>query len=366
MGLVRKNLGPAGIKVALGVKQEIFFWLSQFSATRPQVTIRAAVSGGPDSLALAAGLAWCARREGFPSKVNVQAMVVDHGLQPGSAEAARQAAQVCKYLGLAAQVVKVSVSSTGQGLEAAARDARYAALVAGLSGSDLVLTGHNMQDQAETVLLGLARGSGTKAVSGMARRTTMLGVGLARPLLGISREEILAACEEWHLSPWIDPTNVSVEFTRNRVRSNVLPVLADQLGGQIISGLAKTAELVRADLDYLEQLAVNQMGQLLIHQVSLLADQPSDSGSQVSQPVPSGIQLPGISVAGLAELPLAQRARVVRLWANSFDLELNYSQTGQILALVDKWRGQGEVHLPFGCRILRFNATLWVRFERGR
>src|SRR5690606_6604086 len=143
-----------------------------------------ACSGGADSVALAEALAFEARHTGRPSG----AVVVDHGLQEDSASVAERAAATCRRLGLSpVEVVGVTVAETGQGLEADARDARYAALAesADRLGAAVVLLGHTRDDQAEQVLLGLTRGSGARSLAGMA---TERGI-FRRPLLGISRAE---------------------------------------------------------------------------------------------------------------------------------------------------------------------------------
>ena len=178
-----------------------------------------ALSGGPDSLALAAATAFEAPRAGL----RAGAVIVDHGLQAGSADAAAQAARQAEALGLNPVLVEpVTVGADG-GPEAAARDARYAALAAAAArtGAIAVLLGHTLDDQAETVLLGLARGSGATSLQGMEQASGLY----RRPLLGIRRATTVQFCADSELEPWHDPQNDDPAFTRVRVRKAVLPVL---------------------------------------------------------------------------------------------------------------------------------------------
>src|SRR5690606_27912354 len=158
------------------------------------------------------------------------AVDVDHGLQEGSADVATTAARAASALGLDPVIVRrVSVGSAG-GPEAAARSARYEALEAGAAelGARAVLLAHTLDDQAETVLLGLARGSGATSLQGMAENTAGRAgsdVVFVRPLLGIRRSATEQFCADAGLGPWHDPHNVDAAFTRVRVRKNLMPVL---------------------------------------------------------------------------------------------------------------------------------------------
>lgn len=203
-------------------------------------------SGGADSLALAAATAFVAPRAGL----RAGAVVVDHGLQPGSADVAARAATVCRGLGLGpVEVVAVSVAGPG-GPEAAARAARHRALadVAARHGAAAVLLGHTLDDQAETVLLRLARGSGARSLAGM----PAVRGPLRRPLLGLRRVDTEAACAALGLAPWTDPTNGPAEPgvlapLRSRVRHEVLPVLEEVLGPGVVPALARSAAALAAD-----------------------------------------------------------------------------------------------------------------------
>jgi tRNA(Ile)-lysidine synthase len=264
-----------------------------------------ALSGGPDSLALTSA----AVRAGL----SVEALVVDHGLQSGSAAVASTAAATAESLGAQARVLTVVVGSDG-GLEAAARSARYEALAAAREDRP-VLLGHTLDDQAETVLLGLARGSGPASLSGMREWRPPWG----RPLLGLRRADTVAACAAWGLSPVDDPHNSDPRFTRVRVRTEVLPLMEDVLGGGVAQALARTADMLAADSDVLEELS------------SELLDRAR--GPE------------GLSVAELAVVPEALRTRALRRWLRDDDEvgELSSRVVAAVEALVVDWRGQGPV-----------------------
>lgn len=213
----------------------------------PGSAVVVGVSGGADSLALAASLAFVGSRAAW----RVTAVVIDHGLQPGSAEAAERAAGQCRGLGLAADVVTVAVGEEG-GPEAAARTARHAALrarAAELDAAALCLA-HTLDDQAETVLLGLGRGSGGRSLAGMARRSGLV----RRPFLGLRRADTEAICAALDLDPWHDPHNADPRYRRARVRHELLPLLEDVLAGGVAESLARTAEQLGRDVELLESL----------------------------------------------------------------------------------------------------------------
>jgi tRNA(Ile)-lysidine synthase len=288
----------------------------------PGSLLLVAVSGGADSLALAAAAAFVAPRDGLLAG----AVVVDHGLQPGSAEVAERAAATCRELGLApVRVERVSVPADGTGPEAAARTARYAALARAAveEGAVAVLLGHTRDDQAESVLLALARGSGTRSLAGMAARRGRL----RRPLLDVDRATTHAACAVLGLRPWDDPHNGDPRYARVRVRQ-LLPALEAALGPGTSAALARTAAMAREDADALDDLA----------------DQ-AHAGLAVG---PRGTDL---DVAGLAALPDAVRRRVLRraaLAAGCPAGSLGRTHLLALDALVTGWRGQGPVRLPGG------------------
>ncbi|AIY02178.1 tRNA(Ile)-lysidine synthetase [Arthrobacter sp. PAMC 25486] len=215
-------------------------------------------SGGPDSLALAAVCAFFARR----GEVRVGAVVVDHQMQDGSAEVAQATATQLRGLGLEPVLVRtVDLKHDGVGPEAAARAARFGALeeTAREVGAAHVLLGHTLDDQAESVLLGLARGSGTRSLAGMRERRG----SYLRPFLGLRREETLAICDALDLEPWHDPSNQDPAYLRVRVRNNVLPFLIDELGPGIAESLARSASILGHDADFLDELAATEYEKLV-------------------------------------------------------------------------------------------------------
>lgn len=298
---------------------------------RPGELVLAACSGGADSLALASALAF----EGPRLGLRAGGVTVDHGLQPGSADQARRVTAALTDLGLdPADAVAVGVAQPGgqvpyPGPEAAARAARYAALdqVASARAAAAILLGHTLDDQAETVLLGLARGSGARSLAGMAPRSGRY----RRPLLGIRRAQTVAACVALGLRPWDDPQNSDPAFTRVRVRGRVLPTLEAELGPGVALALARTARQLRADADVLDALATTEAKRIADGQ-------------------------PGWDVAALAALPEAIRGRLLRSAAVASGAPagaLSEHHVTQVDALVTDWRGQRWVDLPGGVRCLR-------------
>src|SRR5215207_805963 len=233
--MARRELGPATLAVAQAVAAAL---------TDADAHLVVACSGGPDSLALAFGAHRAATREDRA----LTAVVVDHGLQPDSAAVAERAREQLARLGFADVVIsRVSVLPEAEGgPEAAARTARYAALHREAARrSATVWLGHSLDDQAENVLLGLARGSGSRSLAGMAPRAGRL----VRPLLGLRRSVTEQACAELGLKPWSDPHNADPRFARVRVRRTVLPTLEAELGPGAAEALARTAALARDDAD---------------------------------------------------------------------------------------------------------------------
>ncbi|MFT2707016.1 tRNA lysidine(34) synthetase TilS [Clavibacter zhangzhiyongii] len=299
-----------------------------------------ALSGGADSLALAAATAFEAPRAG----VAAGAVVVDHGLQDGSAEVAARAADAARALGLDPVVVtRVRVEPGARGPEAAARAARYAALEEALlrTGSPALLLAHTLDDQAETVLLGLARGSGATSLHGMARSAPSQTAGAVhlRPLLGIRADVTRAACADQGLDPWQDPHNADPAYARVRVRHDVLPVLERELGPGIAEALARTADQLREDDDALEHFAAEMVEEIADH-------------------AEAGISL---EVASLRAAPPALRHRLIRLAAREeFAAHLSRTHVLEVARLVTDWRGQGPVDLP-GVRVVREGGLLVLR-----
>ncbi|MFB2586237.1 tRNA lysidine(34) synthetase TilS [Herbiconiux liukaitaii] len=330
----RPRLTPAIADVRRAVRQG----LEQADAA----FVLVALSGGPDSLALAAATAFEAERSGR----RAGAVIVDHGLQQGSDAVAERAARQARALGLGpVSVVRVSVDdgradgrtdgrAAAGGPEAAARTARYAALDEALrtTGADHMLLGHTLDDQAETVLLGLARGAGAASLSGMAPVT---GTRM-RPLLGIRRATTEAFCADSGLDPWHDPHNLEDRFSRVRVRQSVLPVLESELGPGIAEALARTAEQLREDDETLHDIATETIEDLVEHAEAGIA----------------------VSARALAANPPALRNRIIRYVVESeFGVSPSRVQTLAVAALVTDWHGQKGVDLP-GIRVVRQGALL--------
>lgn len=261
------------------------------------------LSGGPDSLAL---IAVAARLR------PTTALIVDHGLQADSAIVAETARAQAISLGCtAARVLRVAVTSDG-GPEAAARAARYRALEANRDGP--VLLAHTLDDQAETVLLGLGRGSGARSIAGMRPHDPPW----CRPLLGVRRTVTHAACAELGLAPWQDPHNADRRFTRVRLRREVLPLLEDVLGGGVAEALARTATALREDTDLIDAIAADAL--------------PGVSTGA------------GLDTAALAVLPAPVRRRVIRGWLLAGGaVGLTDKQIRGVDTLITGWRGQGGV-----------------------
>ncbi|MGV2900666.1 tRNA lysidine(34) synthetase TilS [Microbacterium sp. AGC62] len=292
-------------------------------------TVIVALSGGPDSLALAAATAFEASKLGL----RAASLTVDHGLQDDSAEVASTAAQAAAALGLDPLIVRVQVDGEG-GPEAAARDARYRVLrdAAADVRAAAVLLGHTLDDQAETVLLGLARGSGATSLQGMApSREDDDGLRWLRPLLGVRRETTRAFCAASDLEVWDDPHNFDDRYARVRVRERVLPVLEAELGPGIAEALVRTAEQLREDAEAFDEMIHETIEDIVEH---------AEAGISVS-------------VAALAANPAALRNRIIRLVVDSeFGVSLTRTQTIEVARLVTDWRGQGPIDLP-GCAAVR-------------
>jgi tRNA(Ile)-lysidine synthase len=310
--MARRALGEAGLAVVQAVAAVL---------DGPALV---ACSGGADSLALAAGAAIAAGRAGTP----LRAVVVDHGLQPGSAAVAARVAAQLIGLGIATDVVAVTVARDPSGPEAAARAARYRALADRAAPGEAVLLGHTLDDQAESVLLGLARGSGTRSLAGMpARRGPFV-----RPLLGLRSATTRQACHEFGLEWLEDPHNADSGFARVRARRSVLPLLEAELGPGIAEALARTAALAAADADLLDSLAAAEL---------------AGRG-------------PALEAAWLGGLPEALRHRVLRDWlraAGARDLTAGHLRS--VAALATDWHGQGALDLP-GVTVRRVAGALRV------
>jgi tRNA(Ile)-lysidine synthase len=305
-----RELGPAGLAVVQAVDGAL---------SSQDTHLLVACSGGADSLALA----FAARYVAIRRYLEYAAVVIDHGLQDGSAEVAGRARQHLERLGYAdVTVTTVEVDQTAPvGPEAAARQARYRALdTEARARSATVLLGHTIDDQAETVLLGLARGSGGRSLAGMAPRAGHL----LRPFLHIRRATTEQACAELGLSPWQDPHNTDRRFTRVRVRESVLPTLENELGPGVTEALARTAELLRDDTELLDRLA---------------------SDAYRTTEGLGGTDT--LDCAALESQPAALRRRILRLWLLAHGIgDLTLQHIGAVESLVIDWHGQKSIQVP--------------------
>ena len=290
--------------------------------------VMVAVSGGADSLALAYALL----KETQPLAITPIAVTIDHQLQSGSGDQARKVEQQLKEMGYGKVICKKVVVTTESGLEAGARDARYQALAACAQEEKAtkVFLGHTRDDQAETVLLGLARGSGTRSLSGMAVEN---GIYI-RPLLNITREQTVAACKEIKLEPWNDPHNTNTEFSRVKVRREILPIMEERLGPGIAAALSRSAAILRDDADALDEIADKEIRNL---------------------------DLTNLDCEHLSSLARAVRSRVLRTAiyaAGAPSGSITADHLASVEALVTSWHGQGAISLPGGVKVERISGRL--------
>jgi tRNA(Ile)-lysidine synthase len=309
----------------LELRQAVRFW---FEKLEPNSKVCIGVSGGADSLALAAA----AKLESKNFSIDLVSVIVDHGLQANSAEIAEFAKQQLIKLGFEDIFVgRASVQIT-DGLEASARRARYKVFQQAIEtyGPNTFLLGHTKNDQAEGVLLGLARGSGTKSLSGMQEVSGIF----VRPLLGIDRATTEIACHESNIEYWVDPHNSNQDFTRVRVRENILPLLENEIGPGIIDALARSAKILREDATALDEWAESVFRQV----------KPMD-----------------IEISILDGLPVAVRSRVLRMAiyaAGAPAGSISAAHLEPIEAFVSDWRGQGHTSLPGGVKVCRISGRL--------
>lgn len=319
------TLDPAVAAVRLAVRRRLRLAAQagedSVTGEEPGQTVLVACSGGADSLALLAATIFETRRTG----TRVVGAVVDHALQGGSAEHTARVVQQMAELGVDETAsIRVTVDVAPGGVEAGARQARYVALgqLAAHFGAGVVLLGHTRDDQAETVLLGLARGSGGRSLSGMRPGFVDDGVRFERPLLEITRTQTEAACRAEGIDFWTDPHNSDPRFLRARVRHEVLPVLERALGPGVAETLARTAGQVRDDVEALDAIAAE----------AFLCMGTAD----------------GVPVSALREEPRAVATRVLRLAAleaGAVDAELFHVHVTALMELADG-NLRGEVQLP--------------------
>ena len=302
----------------------------------PGDRILVAASGGADSTALAAACAF----EGAKAGILVAGAIVDHGLQSGSHEIAQQAQQRLLAIGLdPVAIEQVTVAVRGEGIEAAAREVRYAALERArrLVDAKWIFLGHNLDDQAETVLLGLSRGSGLRSISGMpsvdeSRR-------LVRPLLGMPRAELRQACIDQGLEFWDDPHNLDDRFLRVKVR-NLANILEETLGPGFAASLARTAQSAALADDLISQLA---------------------RASEQQARLAGGSTSVEYSIKELNSLHPAVRFQTLHLMLQQASgKSISSSQVAEVDALITNWHGQKPLSLP-GITVERVASALVVK-----
>ena len=306
------------------VRNAVRTWLEKYEAGDKVIV---AVSGGADSLALAYALS----AEAEKLAITVIGVTVDHQLQAASTmQAEKVVAQLSKF-GLSCVIKKVTVD-VKEGLEASARKVRYEALneVAAQENAVAVFLGHTKDDQAETVLLGLARGSGTRSLSGMAHHNGLY----VRPLLEITRNQNEEFCKEVGLDYWNDPHNQDSQFARVRVRTEALPVLEKTIGPGISDALARSSHLLRDDADALDHWAKREEIHLDLHD---------------------------LDCAHLESLPRAIRTRILRsaIYASGAPSgSVSAEHVSAVEALISAWSGQGALNLPGGVKVERISGRL--------
>lgn len=311
------------MEATLAIRQAVRPWVQSADAR-----ILLGVSGGADSMALA----YATLDEARAADIELVAIIVDHQLQSGSDQVAAKTRDDLIRIGFQrVEIMTVNVEIV-DGMEASARRARYGAFESAIAKyrPDYFFLAHTKNDQAESVLLGLARGSGTRSLSGMAEVNGIY----VRPLLGISRELTELACLENKITAWEDPQNSDQDYARVRVRSQILPTMEANLGPGIVDALARSAKILREDADALDFLA----------EQFLAEGDPSN-----------------LSISELAALPKAIRIRVLRLAIIAVGAPLG-SLTAQHLdpieALITNWHGQGEIALPGGVKVARISGRL--------
>ena len=289
-------------------------------------------SGGADSLALV----WTTSVVGKRLELKVGAIIVDHQLFPESNDVALNAKKQCEELGIQEVIIKkVNVEHNHEGLEAAARIARYEAFenVLHETNAQAILLAHTQDDQAETVLMRLTRGSGAKSLSGMAQ----VSGKYLRPFLHLRKKLVHDSLDLIGLKAWQDPANTDHQFLRVKVRHELMPKIVEVLGESAISSLDKTSQLLRLDNQALEDLAQ----QFLESQ--------------------KDVKTNGLEISELEKLPEAIRTRVLRIFAIASGVHpgpFSFEHIEAIDALVKNWHGQGNVDLPGFIQATRVNGSL--------
>lgn len=300
--------------------------------TKPGQKLLLAVSGGADSLALASATAF----EAGKLRLDISGAVIDHGLQPGSDKVALKTQKALTDLGIKDVIVKRVRVGTRGGPEAAARSARYEALekIRIEVAADFIVLGHTQNDQAETILLGLVRGSGARSLSGMSEKTG----NLLRPLLTIERSETIQFCKDEGLKFWSDPQNRDEKFLRVKMRLRVIPFLEKHLGPGISKNLIRSGDQLREDDQYLTRIAGMAFNKLANRSDKALTLDSRD----------------------LEKLEPAIRNRLIKTALDSFGVISSRNHVLAVADLVVNWHGQKKLSLP-GVRVERKGTTLTIK-----
>lgn len=328
---VRKRLSKAQGEIRHALRQTLT------RTTRSGQRLLVAVSGGADSMALAEASLFESKKLGL----KLTAVTIDHGLQKVSASVANKTKDRLLAMGYSDVVIeKVSVGKKG-GPESAARTARYEALerIRTDKKAKFVLLGHTHNDQAETVLLGLVRGSGSKSLSGMSE----VSGNYLRPLLTIERATTVQFCKDAGISFWSDPQNQDSKFLRVVIRLKVLPFLEKTLGGSVAKALVRTADQLRADNAYLDSQAIKAFKKLA-----------KLSGKGVI-----------LDAVAMSKLPPAILHRTIKFALDGFDEESSRGHVLEVADLVLSWHGQKPLALP-GVRVVRSGKTLTLESTRSK
>lgn len=310
------------------------------------------VSGGADSIALVLTL------KRILGTARLRTVIVDHQMQVDSALVAARVQKLLAGAEIAAKILPVDVQPQGQGLEAAAREARYAALLGDLEPEEYLAVAHTLDDQAETVLLGLLRGSGPTSLAGMAE----INGRILRPFLELRRQDTIEICTLADFPTWKDPQNNDLHFSRVRIRQQVLPALVELMGAQLPVALARTAKLCRMDIAALDRMAADELAQARTEFSASRLDNPRLEKLTEDPTYP---EFCPVDCQYLAQLPEALSSRVIRQWLKDNGLtELSFQHSQDLLKLVHNWRGQAEIQIP-KARVRRVEKYLQVVVQVG-
>jgi tRNA(Ile)-lysidine synthase len=220
------------------------------------MSVLLAISGGPDSTALL----WVAARWRKKSKTKLTAVTVDHGLRKEAKREAAAVAKLAKKLGVPHRIVKWTGAKPKSGIQQAARKARYALLVAAAkkAGASHIVTAHTLDDQAETVLMRMARGSGIGGLGGMARKSRLDDLTLLRPFLDVPKSRLIATCKAAKLAYADDPSNIDPKFTRARLRPLMAVLAAEGLDARRLASLARRLRRADAAIEAVVERALAQ------------------------------------------------------------------------------------------------------------